>query len=58
MALSAVTVEVVRLYQPISLHGTDGAGDEDGDEVMQAAVMSPPDGVGRSDSGRFGEGGG
>jgi GMP synthase (glutamine-hydrolysing) len=36
MALSAVTVEVVRLYQPISLHGTDGAGDEDGDEVMQA----------------------
>lgn len=42
MALSAVTVEVVRLYQPISLHGTDGAGDEDGDEVMQAAVMSRP----------------
>ena len=42
MTLSAITVEVVRLYQPISLHGTDGAGDEDGAEVMQAAVMSRP----------------
>lgn len=42
MALSAITVEVVRLFQPISLHGTDGAGDEDADQVLQAAVMSRP----------------
>jgi hypothetical protein len=41
--LSGITVEVVRLYQPLSLHGTDGAGDvEDDDEVLQAAVMSRP----------------
>lgn len=38
-----ITIEVVRLYQPLSLHGTDGAGDDEQlDEVMQAAVMSRP----------------
>lgn len=42
MTLSGITVEVVRLFQPLSLHGTDGAGDEDDDEVMQAAVISRP----------------
>ena len=41
--LPAITIEVVRVYQPISLHGTDGAGDvEDDEEVLQAAVMARP----------------
>lgn len=40
--LSAITIEIVRLYQPLSLHGTDGAGEEDDDMVLQAAVMSRP----------------
>ena len=40
---SGVTVEVVQLYQPLSLHGTDGVGEdlEAGDPV-QAVVMSRP----------------
>ena len=42
MMASAVTVEVVQLFQPLSLHGTDGAGDEDDDMVLQAAVMARP----------------
>lgn len=40
---SAITVEVVRLYQPVSLHDTDGVGDEeDGEDPIQAAVLSRP----------------
>lgn len=41
---SAVVVEVVKLYQPISLHDTDGVGDDEeaGEEPMQAAVLSRP----------------
>jgi hypothetical protein len=39
----AVTVEVVKLYQPLSFHNTDGAGDEaEGGEPIQAAVMARP----------------
>ncbi|MDA0766906.1 MAG: hypothetical protein O3A92_08810 [Verrucomicrobia bacterium] len=42
-ALSAITIEVVRLYQPLSLHGTDGAGEEEADHmVLQAAVLERP----------------
>ena len=42
-ALSAITIEVVRLYQPLSLHATDAAGDNESlEEVVQAAVMSRP----------------
>jgi hypothetical protein len=42
-SLSAVTLEVVQLFQPLSLHGTDGVGDEKDDEVpIQATVMSRP----------------
>jgi hypothetical protein len=38
-----ITIEVVRLYQPLSLHGTDAAGDNETlEEVVQAAVMSRP----------------
>ena len=41
--VSGVTVEVVQVYQPLSLHGTDGIGEalEEGDPV-QAAVMARP----------------
>ena len=43
LSAPAITIEVVRVFQPISLHGTDGAGDvEDGEQVLQAAVMSRP----------------
>ncbi len=39
----ASTIEVVRLYQPLSLHGTDGVGEvEDGEDLLQAAVLSRP----------------
>ncbi len=38
-----ITIEVVRLFQPLSLHGTDGAGDDEQlEEVLQASVMSRP----------------
>lgn len=38
-----ITIEVVRLYQPLSLHGTDAAGDNETlEEVVQASVMSRP----------------
>ena len=41
--VSAVTLEVVQLYQPLSLHNTDGIGEGLGkDEPIQAAVMSRP----------------
>ena len=44
-SLSAITVEVVQLFQPLSLHGTDGVGDEDeNEEPLQAAVLSRPNG--------------
>ena len=40
---SGVTLEVVNLYQPLSLHGTDGVGESLGeDDPVQAAVMSRP----------------
>ena len=40
---SGITIEVVRLYQPLSLHGTDAAGDNETlEEVVQASVMSRP----------------
>lgn len=40
---SAVTVEVVQLFQPLSLHGTDGVGDEEeGEDPIQATVLSRP----------------
>ncbi|MFP6855930.1 MAG: hypothetical protein VCA73_01555 [Roseibacillus sp.] len=40
---SAVTLEVVKLYQPLSLHNTDGVGEEqEGEEPIQAAVLSRP----------------
>ncbi len=40
---SAVTLEVVNLHQPLSLHGTDGVGDTLGqDDPVQAAVMPRP----------------
>jgi hypothetical protein len=43
LSVSAITIEVVRVFQPLSLHGTDGAGDvEDEEEILQAAVMSRP----------------
>ncbi|MAT46773.1 MAG: hypothetical protein CMO35_04995 [Verrucomicrobiaceae bacterium] len=39
----AVTLEVVNLYQPLSLHGTDGVGETLGlNDPVQAAVMSRP----------------
>lgn len=39
----ASTIEVVRLYQPLSLHGTDGSGEEDpAGEPLQAAVLARP----------------
>ena len=39
----AVTLEVVNLHQPLSLHGTDGVGETLGlDDPVQAAVMSRP----------------
>lgn len=39
----ASTIEVVRLYQPLSLHGTDGAGEhQEVDELLQASVMATP----------------
>ena len=41
--LSASTIEVIRLYQPLSLHGTDGAGEhEEVDELLQASVIAAP----------------
>ena len=41
--VSGITIEVVRMYQPLSLHGTDGAGDDEQlEEVLQASVMSRP----------------
>ncbi|MCH2063720.1 MAG: hypothetical protein MK194_08345 [Roseibacillus sp.] len=41
--VSGVTLEVVNLYQPLSLHGTDGVGESLGeDDPVQAAVMSRP----------------
>ncbi|HJM64290.1 MAG: hypothetical protein QF405_02715 [Roseibacillus sp.] len=44
---SAVTVEVVNLYQPLSLHNTDGIGEDLGEnDPIQAAVMSRPCAVG------------
>ncbi len=43
MMTSAITLEVVKLFQPVSLHGTDGVGDEEeGKEPIQAGVMSRP----------------
>ena len=37
------TIEVVQLYQPLSLHGTDGVGEvKDGEDLLQAAVLSRP----------------
>ena len=39
---SAITVEVVNLHQPLSLHFTDGVGEEINGELLQAAVMSRP----------------
>ncbi len=40
---SGVTLEVVNLYQPLSLHGTDGVGESLGEgDPVQAAVMSRP----------------
>jgi hypothetical protein len=43
IAAPAITVEVVQLYQPVSLHGTDGVGDDEGGEdAFQAAVFSRP----------------
>lgn len=43
LAVSASTIEVIRLYQPLSLHGTDGVGDhEEIDELLQASVMDAP----------------
>lgn len=38
----AITIEVVKLYQPISLHRTDSAGVEVDGEPLQAAVLSRP----------------
>ena len=41
--VSGVTLEVVNLYQPLSLHGTDGIGESLGEnDPVQAAVMSRP----------------
>lgn len=41
--VAGITIEVVRLYQPLSLHGTDAAGDNETlEEVVQASVMSRP----------------
>ncbi|NNC90381.1 MAG: hypothetical protein HKN82_18150 [Akkermansiaceae bacterium] len=43
LPVAASTIEVVRLFQPLSLHGTDGSGDEDeAGEPLQAAVMPRP----------------
>lgn len=43
-SLSAITLEIVQLFQPLSLHGTDGVGEEepDGAIPIQATVMSRP----------------
>lgn len=40
----AVTLEVINLYQPLSLHGTDGVGEDhlEGEDPFQAAVMPRP----------------
>ena len=41
--LAASTIEVIRLHQPLSLHGTDGVGEhEEVDELLQASVMAAP----------------
>lgn len=37
-----ITIEVVKLYQPISLHRTDSGGVELDGEPLQAAVLSRP----------------
>ena len=43
LPLLASTIEVVRLYQPLSLHGTDGAGEhQEVNELLQASVMAAP----------------
>jgi len=43
LALPASTIEVIRLYQPLSLHGTDGSGEhQEVDELLQASVMASP----------------
>jgi hypothetical protein len=41
--LMASTIEVIHLYQPLSLHGTDGVGEhEEVDELLQASVLGAP----------------
>ena len=41
--LGGSTIEVVNLYQPLSLHGTDGAVEFEGEpEALQAAVLARP----------------
>lgn len=38
----AVTLDVVNIYQPLSLHGTDAAEEGQNKDVMQAAIFSRP----------------
>ena len=42
MMAEASTLDVVKIYHPVSLHGTDSAAEESGGEVFQAGVFSRP----------------